>query len=128
MFYITLDSSKSLEETIESVTKKLKDEQFGVQWIFNINEKLSAKGFDLDSHYRVLEVCNPKEAYRVLSQNPLASYFLPCKIVVYENKSGQVKVGMVRPTALISMVDDDNLKDIAEDIEKRLVACLKSSI
>lgn len=128
MFDITLDSSKGLEETIDAITKKLKDEQFGVQWIFNINEKLAAKGFELDSQYRILEVCNPKEAYRVLSQNPLASYFLPCKIVVYKNKNGQVKLGMVKPTALINMVDDHHLKDTAVDIENRLVACIKSSI
>ena len=128
MFHVTMDSSKNLEETIKSVTENLKNEQFGVQWVFNINEKLSAKGFDLDAQYRILEVCNPKEAHRVLSQNPLISYFLPCKIVVYQDKEGQVKVGMPKPTALISMVEDNNLKDIAVDIENRLVACIKNSL
>ncbi|MDD9150256.1 MULTISPECIES: DUF302 domain-containing protein [unclassified Sporolactobacillus] len=128
MFHITMDSSKGLKETIESVTEKLKEEQFGVQWVFNVNEKLSAKGFELGSQYRILEVCNPKEAHRVLSRNPLASYFLPCKIVVYSDKSGKVKVGMPKPTALITMTEDDHLKDIAADIENRLVRCIQSSL
>jgi len=128
MFHVTMESTKGLEDTIKSVVEKLKSEQFGVQWEFNINEKLSAKGFELDSQYRILEVCNPKEAYRVLSQNPLVSYFLPCKIVVYQDENGQVKVGMPRPTALISMVEDDDLKGIATDIENRLVGCIKNSI
>lgn len=128
MFHVTIDSSKSLDETIQSVVENLKTEQFGVQWEFNINEKLSGKGFDLDAQYRVLEVCNPKEAYRVLSENPLVSYFLPCKIVVYEDKEGRVKLGMPKPTALISMVEDNALKDIAADIEKRLVTCIEKSV
>ncbi len=127
MFHYTEISSKSLEDTIESLEGHLKDEQFGVLWDFNINEKLESKGFNLQNRYRVLEVCNPKEAYNVLTQDPLVSYFLPCKIVVYEDQ-GSVKVGMPRPTALISMVNDSNLKAIAEGIETRLITCIKASL
>jgi uncharacterized protein (DUF302 family) len=128
MFHYTADSTKSLEETILSLEERLKEEQFGVLWDLNINEKLEAKGLKLDSTYRILEVCNPKEAHRVLSHNPLISYFLPCKIVVYEDGTGHVKVGMPKPTALISMVEDSGLKEIAQDIENRLMSCIQSSL
>ena len=127
MFHYTVESTKNLQETIQSLEEELKQEQFGVLWELNINEKLEAKGLNLAETYRILEVCNPKEAYRVLSENPLVSYFLPCKIVVYE-ASGKVKVGMPKPTALISMVEGDELKEIAQDIENRLQACINKSI
>jgi len=127
MFHYTVESTKNLQETIQSLAEELKQEQFGVLWELNINEKLEAKGLNLAETYRILEVCNPKEAYRVLSENPLVSYFLPCKIVVYEAR-GKVKVGMPKPTALISMVEGDGLKEIAQDIENRLQACINKSI
>ena len=31
---------------------------------------------------------------------------------------------MPKPSALIEMVDDDTLKEIASDIEDRLIACM----
>ncbi|WP_102691497.1 DUF302 domain-containing protein [Rummeliibacillus pycnus] len=127
MFHYTADSSKNMEETIESLKENLKNEQFGVQWIFNINEKLEAKGLTLPQKYQILEVCNPVEAHRVLTKNPLVSYFLPCKIIVFE-ENNQVKVGMPLPTALISMVEDQDLKEIAESIEKRLIHCIEQSL
>lgn len=127
MFHFTIESTKNLQETINRLEEQLKSEQFGVLWDLNINEKLEAKGLELAEHYRILEVCNPKEAHRVLSQNSLVSYFLPCKIVVYENE-GKVKVGMPRPTALISLVEGEELKKIAQDIENRLIQCIHNSI
>lgn len=127
MFHYTVESSKKFLDTINSLEEQLKHEQFGVLWELNINEKLEAKGLNLAESYRILEVCNPKEAYRVLSENSLVSYFLPCKIVVYE-ADGKVKVGMPKPTALISMVEGDDLKGIAQDIENRLQQCINKSI
>lgn len=46
----------------------------------------------------------------------LAGYFLPCKIVVYE-ESGQTKIGLQKPTALISMLENEQLKEFAADIK-----------
>lgn len=127
MFHFTAKSSKNMEETISNLEENLKKEKFGVQWVFNINEKLGAKGLNLPQNYRVLEVCNPFEAHKVLSKNPIVSYFLPCKIVVYEDQ-GDVKVGMPRPTVLIQMVEDQELKEIAESIETRLIQSIESSL
>lgn len=71
----------------------------------------------------ILEICNPQEAARVLSENLLAGYFLPCKIVVYkENET--TKIGMPKPTMLVSMMNNEELKNLAEDIEKRLIFCI----
>lgn len=41
----------------------------------------------------MLEVCNPQEAQRGLNENEMAGYFLPCKIVVFEDH-GKTKMGM----------------------------------
>ena len=127
MFHYTVETNQSIEDTISSLEKSLKEESFGVLWHFDIKETLQSKGFEFDQPYHVLEVCNPKEAQRVLSENQMVGYFLPCKIVVYQDKE-TTKIGMPRPTSLIEMVNDDSLKEFAKDIEDRLMECMDRSV
>ncbi|ANU22184.1 DUF302 domain-containing protein [Planococcus donghaensis] len=127
MFNYTVDTSKSVSEAVEALEENLKAEKFGVLWNFDLTAKLQEKGEDFDTPYTILEVCNPQEANRVLSENLMIGYFLPCKIVVYK-ESDSVKIGMPKPTALIGMVEDQNIKSIAEDIEQRLIKCIDQSV
>ncbi|MFD0679532.1 MULTISPECIES: DUF302 domain-containing protein [unclassified Paenibacillus] len=129
MFHYTLSTEKTVEEAIAALEQHLKEEQFGVLWQFNIQDKLNEKAIEFNQKYQILEVCNPVEAKRVLSENHLAGYFLPCKIAVYE-QDGRTKIGMPKPSALLGMVDNESfeaLKSIAEDVEKRLVSCIDKS-
>ena len=123
MFHYTVESQKTFEKAIDSIEIALKEEGFGVLWKFNIQETLAKKGVDLDKEFMVLEVCNPHEAKRVLSENSLVGYFLPCKIVVYKEQ-GQTKIGMPKPSSLIGLVSDENLTEVAKDIETRLIRCI----
>ncbi|MFL0364423.1 DUF302 domain-containing protein [Pseudobacillus sp. 179-B 2D1 NHS] len=123
MFHYTKVVSASLEEAISRLESSLKSERFGVLWQFDIQEKLQEKGVDFNKKFIVLEVCNPHEAKKVLEEESLAGYFLPCKIVAYE-ENGQTKVGMPKPTILISMLENDKLKEVARDIESRLINCI----
>ena len=127
MFNYTVGTDKTMDQAVQSLEEKLKDEKFGVLWNFDLTAKLQEKGEDFSTPYTILEVCNPKEANKVLSSNLMIGYFLPCKIVVYE-EDGSVKIGMPKPTAMISMVEDQDVQAIAEDIEKRLINAIDNSI
>jgi uncharacterized protein (DUF302 family) len=126
MFDYTVESTKSINEAVTSLETNLKEEKFGVLWMFDIKDKLQEKGLDFNQEYKVLEVCNPHEAQRVLNENLLVGYFLPCKIVVYSD-NGQTKIGMPRPTALINLVNNDEIIKLAKDIEDRLINCINKS-
>jgi uncharacterized protein (DUF302 family) len=127
MFDYTVHTSKSINEAIASLEQNLQDEKFGVLWMFDIREKLNEKGLGFTKEFKVLEVCNPFEAQRVLIENDLAGYFLPCKIVVF-NREDKTMIGMPRPTSLINMLNNDKLKELAKDIEERLIKCIDNSI
>lgn len=129
MFHYTVETTNSINETIKRLEKNLLEEQFGILWQFDVKAKLMEKGLNFDDEYQVLEVCNPVEAERVLSQNKMIGYFLPCKIVVYADK-GKTKLGMPKPSFLINTVTDDDkdLLERAQDIEIRLIACIDKSI
>jgi uncharacterized protein (DUF302 family) len=102
MFHYTVETKKSPEITITALQESLKEEKFGVLWQLDMKEKLNEKGVEFDQTYHILEVCNPVEVKRVLSENALVGYFLPCKIAVYE-EDGTTKIGMPKPTALIGL-------------------------
>jgi uncharacterized protein (DUF302 family) len=126
MFDYTVETNKSINEAIQSLETNLKDEKFGVLWQFDIKSKLQEKGLKFDHDYMVLEVCNPHEAQRVLNENLLVGYFLPCKIVVYKDHE-TTKIGMPKPTALIKLVDNEEIQNLAKDIEDRLVDVINKS-
>ena len=127
MFDYTVETEKNLDEAIKDLEASLKEEKFGVLWTFDIKEKLQEKGLEFEKEFKVLEVCNPLEAQKVLNENEMAGYFLPCKIVVYE-KNGKINIGMPKPTSLISMLNDDKMEQFAKDIEDRLIVCINKSV
>ncbi|WP_088008910.1 DUF302 domain-containing protein [Indiicoccus explosivorum] len=127
MFHYTVETTKSKDVAVRTLEENLKEEKFGVLWNFDLTAKLQEKGEDFNTPFTVLEVCNPQEANKVLSEELLVGYFLPCKIVVYED-GDTTKIGMPKPTALIDMVENDKLKVIAQDIEQRLKECIDKSV
>ena len=127
MFNYTVETTKNREEAVRALEENLKEEKFGVLWNFDLTAKLQEKGTDFNTPFTILEVCNPQEANRVLSEDLMVGYFLPCKIVVYE-ENGTTKIGMPKPTSLIEMVQKDSIKEIAVDIEERLIGCIDKSV
>lgn len=127
MFHYTVDTNKTVEEAISSLEQNLKEEKFGILWQLDLPAKLKEKGVEsYRNPYRVLEVCNPVEAAKVLGINELVGYFLPCKITVYES-NGITKIGLPKPTMMVGMIDDPQLKEIAENIESTLMNVLDES-
>lgn len=122
-FHYTVETKKSVDEAVQALEESLKNHKFGVLWQLDIPSKLQEKGVDFDIPFRVLEVCNPHEAKRVLTQNRLVGYFLPCKIVVYEDQ-GTTKIGMPKPSALMDVLNDPALKDIAAGVESDLIKAI----
>jgi uncharacterized protein (DUF302 family) len=127
LFHYTVETNKSVDEAISSLEQNLKEEKFGVLWQLDLPAKLQEKGVEsYNNPYRILEVCNPVEAAKVLELNELVGYFLPCKIVVYQS-NGITKIGLPKPTMMVGMIDDPQLKEIAENIEITLKNVLDKS-
>ncbi|MCL6446320.1 MAG: DUF302 domain-containing protein [Alicyclobacillus sp.] len=115
-FHYSVSTTKTVDEAVQSLEAALKDRKFGVLWQMDIPSKLQEKGVEFDKPYRVLEVCNPHEAKQVLTANPMVGYFLPCKVVVYEDQ-GKTFIGLPKPTTLIGVIGDSGLMDTAQRVE-----------
>ncbi len=75
--------------------------------------------------YIILGACNPSMAHKALQTETEIGLLLPCNVIVYQ-KDGQVHVSAIRPTQAMSMIDNPELRPMAEDIEQKLKSVIES--
>lgn len=120
-------TNKTFAEAVDSVTKSLAEQNFGVLWKLNFKDKLKEKGIEFDRDFMILEVCNPKEAAKVLSAHIDVGYFLPCKVVVYESPAGVV-IGTMNAEKLIGMMGYEDLSPIATNVQNTLITTINNAL
>ncbi|HSL93809.1 MAG TPA: DUF302 domain-containing protein [Bacillota bacterium] len=123
----SLVTEKTLEQAVADLKLALPKVGFGVLWELSFKQKLQEKGVDFSGEFHVLEVCNPHEAKRVLEEEIEIGFFLPCKMAIYV-KDGQTRIGMPKPTALMSMIGNDKLLTIAQGVEDSLKQAIEAAI
>ncbi|CCQ97719.1 conserved hypothetical protein [[Clostridium] ultunense Esp] len=126
MIDYTVTTTKTVDEAVNALAESLKKRKFGVLWDLNMTETLRNKGVEFEHPYRILEVCNPQEAKRVLGETLMVGYFLPCKIVVYE-KDGMTHIGMPKPTEIMKMIGNERIAETAAKVEAELVAAIQEA-
>jgi len=125
-FTHTVKTEKSIDSVISDLTKNLKEIGFGVLETLDFKKILSDKGLEFADNYKLMEVCNPHLAKQVLEANPDLGLLLPCTIAVYQ-KNNENFISLARPTSLLSMVSDENLKISGEDIENGLIKIIENT-
>ncbi len=119
-----IESKKSVEETSEALKIAVANHKFGILHVYDLQSKLKEKGQDLAHKSFVYEICNPKIACEVLTVNMDVSLGLPCRISVYEDNEGKVKVGTVLPAAILGAIvketESGKISDIAGSVELTL--------
>lgn len=110
----TRSSSKSFEEAVESVEVETAKAGFRVLYIHDIKETLAKKGFEIEP-LKIIEICNAKNAYTVISKDINLALCLPCKINVYVKK-GKTYISGMRPVLMKEIFRD--IDDLVDDVEK----------
>jgi len=114
-------SSKSVDQAQEAVTAAAQKRKFGTLHTYDLKQTLEGKGFDLEPEVRVLEICNPPYAEKVLKAQVSMNMALPCRISVWQ-EDGATRIGMIRPKAMLEMLTDlPALRQIADEVERLMV-------
>lgn len=100
---------------------------FGIMQVYNFKEILAKKGLEFSRECIVFEVCQPQQAKKILDQNISSGTILPCRISIYE-EGGQTIFSLLKPTALAAPFKDEQLVEIAQGIEERLIAIINEAI
>jgi len=109
----------SYEGAIEKVTEELKKEGFGILTVIDVKATLKKK-LDVDvDKYIILGACNPGFAHQALQIEGELGLLLPCNTIVYE-KEGEVFVSIMNPEIMSSVVDNEKLVGIANDVKNIL--------
>jgi uncharacterized protein (DUF302 family) len=122
-----VSSDKSVEQATTDLEEAVRRNGFGVLHQYDLKKTLAGKGVELPHECRILDVCNPQQAARVLTADMGMNVALPCRVSVYED-GGQTRIGMVKPTAMLASLSDSlELRSVAEDVELAIARMIDSA-
>ena len=123
-YALTGETMLPLPDAVARVREELKVEGFGVLTEIDVQATLKEK-LDIDGEpYVILGACNPSLAHQALEAEPDLGVLLPCNVVVYE-RGGVTHVSAVDAERMLSIVENDELVLVAEEVRDRLAAVVE---
>ena len=120
MYYI-VETNKSFEQASNDLDAAVKSHGFGVLHIHNLGMTLRDKGIDFTEECKIFEVCNPKQAAKVLAIDMRLNMALPCRISVF-TEHGKTFIGLIKPEKMLSALSEEAaLVDIAKEVEQKTI-------
>ncbi|HIH22997.1 TPA: DUF302 domain-containing protein [Candidatus Micrarchaeota archaeon] len=111
-FIISKYTEKTFDDAVVSVIKNIEKKGWAIFTIYDIRERLAAKGFVLGK-MKIIEFCSAKNADRILRKNPAISICMPCRISVFES-DGKIVIASMKPMAMGSFFKGIDASDIEE--------------
>lgn len=117
MYYI-VDTDKSFEEAAADLESAVKRHDFGVLHIHDLGATLRSKGVPFEEQCKIFEVCNPKQAAKVMSADMRLNMALPCRISVF-TEADKTKIGLIKPLEMLSALSREAaLIEVAKEVER----------
>ena len=116
--------SGTVDNAIERTTKALGAEGFGILTRIDMHSKIKEKtGKDIIPTV-ILGACNPNLAYEAYIANSDVASMLPCNAVIREVAPGKISVEFVKPTAMMQILGDAELANLAREADARIERAL----
>lgn len=123
---IKLTTEKTVSEAAAALHEAVQANQFGVMQVHNLKETMAKKGVEFDHECLIFEVCQPKQAKKVLDENMSMSTVLPCRISIYE-EGGKTTLAALKPTLLLAMFNTPQLGDTAQEVENSMIKIMRTA-
>jgi len=119
--YYLAETSKSFDQASADLEAAVENHGFGVLHIHDLGSTLRSKGVEFDEQCKVFEVCNPRQAAKVLATDMRLNMALPCRISVFTD-GGKTAIGLIRPAVMLaSLSEDPALSEVAQEVEDKTI-------
>lgn len=117
-FFTAIDDT--FDNAVMRVTDALQKQGFGVLTEIDVKATLKAK-LNIDQRpYKILGACNPSLAHQALEAEPSIGLLLPCNVIVREEEDGGITVGFMDPEAVLTLVQQQGIQELAQEVRSRL--------
>jgi uncharacterized protein (DUF302 family) len=112
------------DAAVQRITAELARVGFGVLTDIDVQATMMNKlGLEM-APYRILGACNPVLASRAIAAEPQIGALLPCNVVVRQVETGQVRVEVMDPNAVLTLVERSDIVEIANEVRGLLMQAL----
>ena len=109
----------TFEDAVLKTKEELQKEGFGVLTEIDVKKTMKSK-LDVDfENYIILGACNPQFAHKALMAEKDIGLLLPCNVIIYI-ENNKTFVSAIKPTIAMNMIDNDAMKELAEQVEAKL--------
>jgi uncharacterized protein (DUF302 family) len=116
--------SDTFDHAIERATKALTAEGFGILTRIDMHSKIKEKTGKEIIPTVILGACNPNLAYEAYTANSDVASLLPCNAVIREVAPGKISVEFVKPTAMMQILGDAGLVNLAREADVKIERAL----
>jgi uncharacterized protein (DUF302 family) len=113
-------------EAVVRVQEELAKEGFGVISEIDMKQKFRDKLHKEFRNYIILGVCNPGLAYQAFGIDLNIGTLLPCNVAIYSISDARTVVMSMDPVAALSLVGNEQLKELAETVKQSMQRVLAS--
>jgi uncharacterized protein (DUF302 family) len=126
MYGFNVTIKASMEDAEAKVRDALMAEGFGVLTEIDVQKVMKAK-LDIDrTGYKILGACNPNLAHQAIDAEPDIGLLLPCNVLLREEANGEVTVGFMDPAAVLDLVNNPKVAEVAPIVRDKLQNVAKS--
>jgi len=120
MYGFSVTINATMDEAEAKVRDALMAEGFGVLTEIDVQKVMKAK-LDIDrTGYKILGACNPNLAHQAIEAEPDIGLLLPCNVLLREEDGGKVNVGFMDPIAVLGMVSNPHIEEVAPVVQGKL--------
>lgn len=120
------DVSGQVEDVVNRLTKALGSQGFGILTRIDFHTKIKEKlGKDVPPTV-ILGACNPSLVYEAFLKNTDVTSLVPCNAVVREISKEKVSVELTKPTALMAILGNKELEQLAIGVDDKLESVLEA--
>ncbi|MBW7858777.1 MAG: DUF302 domain-containing protein [Leptonema sp. (in: Bacteria)] len=128
MYALIVDLKVDVNQAIESLRQALQTEKMGIVSDVDFQANMKEKMNHEMAAYRILGICGPKYAKRIVEAEPTIGAMMPCSCAVYDTGSGVTRIAMQMPEVMASVTENTEVKSAMNEARQsldRVMALLK---